>query len=99
VTLESLVLVLATLGGNDSCLPGMLKAVPLCLSDPAYPEARRNLMLEDVGEGVLVTHSSLAPSFQSAQSTRIVIAEDGAEASSGAKRTAAKWRNRQTSGM
>jgi len=31
--------------------------------DPAYPEARRNLMLEDAGEGVLVTHSSLVPSF------------------------------------
>src|SRR6266850_6459221 len=53
--------------------------------DPTYPEARRNLMLEDVGEGVLVTHSSLVPSFQSAQSTRIVIAEDGSEASSGSE--------------
>src|SRR5258705_132947 len=53
--------------------------------DPAYPEARRNLMLEDAGEGALVTHSSLVSSFQSAQSTRIVIAEDGAEASPGSE--------------
>ena len=53
--------------------------------DPAYPQARRNLMLEDAGEGVLVTHSSLVPSFQSARSTRIVIAEDGSEASSGSE--------------
>jgi len=53
--------------------------------DPAYPQARRNLMLEDAGEGVLVTHSSLVPSFQSTRSTRIVIAEDGSEASSGSE--------------
>jgi aspartate racemase len=53
--------------------------------DPAYPEARRNLMLEDAGNGALVTHSSLIPSFQSAESTRIVIAEDESEASSGSE--------------
>jgi len=53
--------------------------------DPAYPEARRNLMLEDAGNGVLVTHSSLIPSFQSAESTRIVIAEDESEVSSGSE--------------
>src|SRR6267142_5213136 len=53
--------------------------------DPAHPEARRNLMLEDAGNGVVVTHSSLIPSFQYAESTRIVIAEDESEASSGSE--------------
>ena len=53
--------------------------------DPAYPEARRNLMLEDAGNGVLVTHSSLIPSFQAAESTRIVIGEDESEATSGSE--------------
>jgi amino acid adenylation domain-containing protein len=50
--------------------------------DPAYAEARRNLMLEDAGKGVLLTHKSLVPSFQSAESTRIVIEEDESDVSS-----------------
>src|SRR6267142_6419219 len=44
--------------------------------DPTYPEARRNLMLEDAGRRVLLTNSWLVPSFQSAEPTRIVTAED-----------------------
>lgn len=52
--------------------------------DPTYPEARKNLMLEDVGKGgVLLTHRSLVPSFQAAESTRIVIVEHESGASSG----------------
>jgi len=87
VTLETLV---------PCCLPRSIEMIVAFLAvlkagaayvpvDPAYPEARRNLMLEDAGKGVLITHKSLVPSFPSAESIRIVIAEDESEATSGSE--------------
>ncbi len=84
VTLETLV---------PCCLPRSIEMIVAFLAvlkagaayvpiDPAYPEARRNLLLEDAGRDVLLTHRSLVPSFQSAESARIVIADDESEASS-----------------
>src|ERR1700704_4468119 len=78
VTLETLV---------PCCLPRSIEMIVAFLAvpktgapympiDPSYPEARRNLMLEDAGRGVVLTNSWLAPSFQSAEPTQIVIAED-----------------------
>lgn len=78
VTLETLV---------PCCLPRSIEMIVAFLAvlktgaaympiDPSYPEARRNLMLDDAGRGVLLTNSSLLPSFQSAEPTRIVTAED-----------------------
>src|SRR6266478_3230924 len=78
VTLESLV---------PCCLPRSIEMIVAFLAvlktgaaympiDPSYPEARRNLMLEDAGRGVVLTNSWLVPSFQSAEPTQIVIAED-----------------------
>src|SRR5229473_291030 len=68
VTLETLV---------PCCLPRSIEMIVAFLAvlkagaayvpiDPAYPEARRNLLLEDAGRDVLLTHRSLVPSFQSA---------------------------------
>ena len=78
VTLETLV---------PCCLPRSIEMIVAFLAvlktgaaympiDPSYPEARRNLMLEDAGRGVVLTNSWLVPSFQSAEPTQIVIAED-----------------------
>jgi amino acid adenylation domain-containing protein len=78
VTLETLV---------PCCLPRSIEMIVAFLAvlktgaaympiDPTYPEARRNLMLDDAGRGVVLTNSWLAPSFQSAEPTRIVTAED-----------------------
>jgi len=78
VTLETLV---------PCCLPRSIEMIVAFLAvlktgaaympiDPSYPEARRNLMLEDAGRHVLLTNSWLVPSFQSAEPTQIVIAED-----------------------
>lgn len=50
--------------------------------DPAYPEARRNLMFEDASQHVLLTQRSLVSFFQRSESSRIVIVDDESESSS-----------------
>jgi amino acid adenylation domain-containing protein len=78
VTLETLV---------PCCIPRSIEMIVAFLAvlktgaaympiDPSYPEARRNLMLEDAGRGVVLTNTRLVPSFQSTEFTRIVTAED-----------------------
>jgi aspartate racemase len=78
VTLETLV---------PCCLPRSIEMIVAYLAvlkaggaympiDPAYPEARKNWMLEDAGKHVLLTRRSLVPSFQSSESRRIVIVDD-----------------------
>src|SRR5712671_3031846 len=78
VTLETVV---------PCCLPRSIEMIVAFLAvlktgaaylpiDPSYPEARRNLILDDAGRHVLLTNSRLVPSFQSAEPTRIVAAED-----------------------
>lgn len=82
VTLETLV---------PCCLPRSIEMIVAYLAvlkaggaympiDPAYPEARKNFMLEDAGKHVLLTRRSLVPSFQTSDSTQIVIVDDESEA-------------------
>jgi amino acid adenylation domain-containing protein len=47
--------------------------------DPAYPETRRRLLLEDSGNHVLLTVRSLASSFQKIDANRILIVDDESE--------------------
>jgi amino acid adenylation domain-containing protein len=47
--------------------------------DPAYPEARRRLILDDVGKNVILTCKSLLYSFQGGESARIVVVDDESE--------------------
>jgi amino acid adenylation domain-containing protein len=44
--------------------------------DPTYPEARKLLILEDAGKHVLLTSRSLASSFRTGESARILISDD-----------------------
>jgi amino acid adenylation domain-containing protein len=85
VTLETLV---------PCCLPRSIEMIVAFLAvlkagaayvpiDPTYPEARKNLILEDTGEHVLLTHRSLVPALPSRESTQVVIADDESEAFSG----------------
>jgi amino acid adenylation domain-containing protein len=85
VTIETLV---------PCCLPRSIEMIVAFLAvlkagaayvpiDPTYPEARKNLILEDTGEHVLLTHRSLVPALPSRESTQVVIAADESEAFSG----------------
>jgi amino acid adenylation domain-containing protein len=85
VTLETLV---------PCCLPRSIEMIVAFLAvlkagaayvpiDPTYPEVRKNLILQDTGEHVLLTHRSLVPALPSRESTQVVIADDESEAFSG----------------